>query len=58
MAPAAGRASAERGGDERDAERAALRDRLLAGAEEGEPRRLLAHLLDYHQREAQPQWWE
>ena len=41
----------------RDAERAALRDRLLAGTEEGEPRRLLAHLVEYHQREARPQWW-
>ncbi len=43
--------------EERDAERAALRARLLAGAAEGEPRRLLAHLLDYHQREQRPQWW-
>jgi predicted RecB family nuclease len=42
---------------ERDAERAALRDRLLAGTEEGEPRRLLGHLVEYHQREARPQWW-
>ena len=42
---------------ERDEERAALRDRLLAGTEEGEPRRLLAHLVEYHQREARPQWW-
>ena len=43
--------------EERDAERAALRARLLEGAEEGEPRRLLAHLLDYHQREQRPEWW-
>ena len=42
---------------ERDAERAALRDRLLAGAEEGDARRLLGHLVEYHQREARPQWW-
>ncbi len=42
---------------ERDAERAALRDRLLAGTEEGDPRRLLGHLVEYHQREARPQWW-
>ena len=41
----------------RDAERAALEARLLAGAEEGSPRRLLGHLVDYHQREARPQWW-
>jgi len=42
---------------ERDEERAVLRDRLLAGTEQGEPRRLLAHLVEYHQREARPQWW-
>ena len=42
---------------ERDAERAALRDRLLAGTDEGDPRRLLGHLVEYHQREARPQWW-
>jgi len=41
----------------RDAERAALRDRLLAGTEAGDPRRLLGHLVEYHQREARPQWW-
>ena len=34
-----------------------LKTRLLEGAEEGEPRRLLANLLDYHQREARPEWW-
>ncbi len=44
--------------EERDAERARVRDALLAGAEEGEPDWLLAHLLDYHQREERPQWWE
>jgi RNase_H superfamily/AAA domain len=44
--------------EERDAERARVRDRLLAGAEEGEPRWLLAQLLYYHQREEKPQWWE
>jgi predicted RecB family nuclease len=43
---------------ERDAERARVRDMLLAGAEEGDPDWLLAHLLDYHQREERPQWWE
>jgi len=42
---------------ERDAERAALRDRLLAGTVDGDPRRLLGHLVEYHQREARPQWW-
>jgi uncharacterized protein len=42
---------------ERDAARAALRDRLLAGTDEGDPRRLLGHLVEYHQREARPQWW-
>ena len=41
----------------RDAERAALEARLLAGTTEGSPRRLLGHLVDYHQREARPQWW-
>jgi predicted RecB family nuclease len=41
----------------RDEDRVALRDRLLAGTEEGEPRRLLGHLVEYHQREARPQWW-
>src|SRR4029078_2314954 len=41
----------------RDAERAALRDRLLAGTEAGDPPRLLGHLVEYHQREARPQWW-
>jgi uncharacterized protein len=44
--------------EERDAERAALRASLLEGAAEGQPRWLLAHLLDYHRREARPQWWE
>ena len=32
-------------------------ERLLANTEEGEPRRLLGHLVEYHQREARPQWW-
>ena len=41
----------------RDEERAALCARLLEGTEPGEPRRLLGHLVDYHQREARPQWW-
>ena len=44
--------------EERDAERAALRDALLEGATEGDHRWLVAQLLDYHQREAKPQWWE
>ena len=44
--------------EERDVERARVRDALLADAEEGDPDWLLAHLLDYHQREERPQWWE
>jgi predicted RecB family nuclease len=44
--------------EERDAERAGVREALLAGAEEGDPDWLLAHLLDYHQREERPQWWQ
>ena len=44
--------------EDRDVERARVRDALLAGAEEGDPDWLLAHLLDYHQREERPQWWE
>jgi uncharacterized protein len=44
--------------EERDAERARVRDALLAGAEEGDPDWLLAHLLYYHEREEKPQWWE
>jgi uncharacterized protein len=43
--------------EERDEERAALKARLLDGAEEGEPRRLLANLVDYHQRDQRPEWW-
>ena len=43
--------------EERDAERASLEARLLEGAEEGSPRRLLGHLVDYHQREQRPGWW-
>jgi predicted RecB family nuclease len=34
-----------------------MRAELLAGAEEGDPDWLLAQLLDYHRREARPQWW-
>lgn len=36
----------------------AVRDALLEGAEEGDVRWLLAHLLAYHRREQRPQWWE
>jgi uncharacterized protein len=43
---------------ERFEERARLVARLLDGAEEGEPRWLLAHLLEYHRREEKPAWWE
>ena len=39
-------------------ERERVRAELLAGAEEGDPSWLLAQLLDYHRREARPQWWE
>jgi predicted RecB family nuclease len=39
-------------------ERGALAAALLDGTAEGEPRWLLAQLLDYHRREAKPQWWE
>jgi predicted RecB family nuclease len=42
---------------ERQSERDRARDELLAAAEEGEPRWLLAQLLDYHRREGRPQWW-
>ncbi|MDQ3859492.1 MAG: TM0106 family RecB-like putative nuclease [Actinomycetota bacterium] len=44
--------------EERDQERARVREALLLGATEAEPRWLLAHLLDYHARESRPQWWE
>jgi predicted RecB family nuclease len=43
--------------EERRGERERVRDELLSGAEEGEPRWLLAQLLDYHRRESRPQWW-
>jgi predicted RecB family nuclease len=42
---------------QRREERDRVREELLAGAEEGEPRWLLAQLLDYHRREGRPQWW-
>jgi predicted RecB family nuclease len=38
-------------------ERERVRDVLLAGADEGEPRWLLAQLLEYDRREEKPQWW-
>jgi uncharacterized protein len=44
--------------EEMDAERAAVRDALLAREAEEGPDWLLAQLLDYHRREAKPQWWE
>jgi predicted RecB family nuclease len=43
---------------ERLTERERVRDELLTGAAEGDPRWLLAHLLEYHRREEKPQWWE
>jgi predicted RecB family nuclease len=39
------------------AAREALRQRLLAGAEEGDERWTLTQLLEYHRREARPVWW-
>ena len=40
-------------------ERARVEHGLLEGAaSEGEPRWLLAQLLEYHRREEKPQWWE
>jgi predicted RecB family nuclease len=51
----------EREVKEETRERLEVRERveaeLLADAEEGEPRWLLAHLLEYHRREEKPQWW-
>ncbi len=43
---------------ERLAERERVRAELLDRSAEGEPRWLLAHLLEYHRREEKPQWWE
>jgi predicted RecB family nuclease len=43
---------------ERLDERGRFEAELLEGAAEGEPRWLLAHLLEYHRREEKPQWWE
>src|SRR4030095_2493241 len=40
-----------------DAAREALRQALLAGSNAGEPRWLIAELLEYHRREARPEWW-
>jgi predicted RecB family nuclease len=39
------------------AEREALRQALLDGAEEGDERWLAAQLLEYHRREDRPVWW-
>lgn len=39
-------------------EREALKAALLQVAREGDPGWILAQLLDYHRREAKPQWWE
>ncbi len=45
--------------EEMPPERAVLRDALLErSAAEGDAPWLLAQLLDYHRREAKPQWWE
>src|SRR5262249_12694724 len=43
---------------ERLEDRARVERELLEGATEGEPRCLLAQLLEYHRREEKPQWWE
>jgi predicted RecB family nuclease len=42
---------------ERLEERARVEAELVADAEEGDPRWLLAQLLEYHRREEKPQWW-
>jgi predicted RecB family nuclease len=39
------------------AERELLREALLAGAEEGDERWMIAQLLEYHRREDRPVWW-
>jgi predicted RecB family nuclease len=39
-------------------ERQRVRANLLRNAVEGDPGWLLAQLLEYHRREARPQWWE
>jgi uncharacterized protein len=40
-----------------DRAREALRQALLTGGHPGEPRWLMAELLEYHRREARPEWW-
>jgi len=40
-----------------DRTREALREALLAGSTPGDPRWLMAELLEYHRREARPAWW-
>jgi len=40
-----------------DAAREALRQALLVGSNAGEARWLMAELLEYHRREARPEWW-
>jgi len=42
---------------ERLEERERVEAELLADAQEGDPRWLLAQLLEYHRREEKPQWW-
>ena len=42
---------------EADEATARLREALLANAEHGDERWLMAQLLDYHRREARPGWW-
>ena len=43
---------------EAEAERQALHDRLMTGAEADRPFRMLVHeLTDFHRREKKPEWW-
>ncbi len=42
----------------RRVQRQALRAQLTAGQEAGSPRWLAGELLEYHHREARPQWWQ
>jgi uncharacterized protein len=56
--PPEARAEPSEDAQEHSDERARVRNALLDGATEGEPRWLLAQLLEYHRREGRPQWWE
>ncbi len=54
--PSGPTSSTEEASDRR-AGRQALRGQLVEGEEAGSPRRLAGELLEYHHREARPQWW-